>query len=50
MQLDDGNSQASLASVHWPPQNQPYIVATSSHSDLCGANDTVHIIDLLLFQ
>ena len=25
------------------------IVATSSHSDLCKANDTVYTVDLLLF-
>ena len=40
MQLDNGNSQASLARVHFKPHNQPYIVATSSHSD-CKANETV---------
>ena len=27
MQLDNGNSQASLARAHYKPHNQPYIVA-----------------------
>ena len=38
IQLDDGNSQASLACVHLPPHNQPYIVA---HSNVCKENDSI---------
>lgn len=34
MQLDDGNSEASLACIHMQLYNKPYIVTTSSHSDL----------------
>ena len=33
MQLNNGNSQASLACAHYKPHNQPYIVTTSSHSN-----------------
>ena len=47
MQLDNGNSQASLAHARYKPHNQPYIVATSSHSD-CKANEIVWIDWLLL--
>ena len=47
MQLDNGNSQASLAHVHYKPHNQPYIVATSSHSDY-KANEIVWIDWLLI--
>ena len=46
MQLDNGNSQASLARVRYKPHNQPYIVAISSHSD-CKANEILQIYWLL---
>ena len=39
MQSDDSNSQALL--VYHKPHNQPYIVTTSLHSDLCKVNDIV---------
>ena len=41
MRLDNGNSQASLARARYKPHNQPYIVATSSHSD-CKANEILY--------
>ena len=47
MQLDNGNSQASLARVRYKPHNQPYIFATSSHND-CKANEILYIDWLLL--
>ena len=39
MQLNNDNSQASLARVHFKPHNQPSIVTASSHSDLCKVNE-----------
>ena len=42
MQLDDGDSEASFAYVHWPPHNQPYIFTTVTY--ICKAN-TVHTVD-----
>ena len=46
-QLDNGNSRASLARVHFKPHNQSYIVATSSHSD-CKSNEILQIDWLVL--
>ena len=35
---------------HHTKTNPIIIVTTSSHSDLCEANDTVHTLDWLLFR